>query len=638
MNPRLVKEWSPLRLPTYVAVGAALMPLLVKVSSSALSHEVAWFLVSSAVFAFTLSIPLLAATSFGIEFHHRTFGLLLAQPAERFRLWKEKVWVLSGLVAALTVLWLAQFGVLRWLAPGQPGVDLSVVELSELDLTAGGVLAAALLLVAVVCSSCYWTLVARSTLGGLVLSFAIPFLLLAILVNVLEWASPAVSGSESMDSHLLVACALFAPIYSLVFLWLGWRKFERLELRDALFPDNGTSPGWRFGAGSWVGRLLRCRPTGGGWNLVRKEFRLQKPLWMVAAAFTVGWLALAGLHWLQPQRGYQTVLAVVVCFYFPLTVLLAASISLGEEKNLGVVDWQLTLPVSALRQWAVKLGVGLVVALVLAVVLPLVLAWATLPQDTLDLEKVDSGALVAFSVMFCVVFFLSFWAAALLRNTIQAALAAVVGAAAMAFCVPSAVWLADQLGGLQTGMLTWFIVHFQLPLEVFKQDVFVRSIPCVAGTGLLVVVLAQSLTQFRRSQCGWAVIVRYSAVLLMTAFLGVFWCADFFVSAAHMNLINGGSVGFIQDIGAAVRAYARGGPPGNTPRQVTLRDLETKRALSPEARTWLKGAVISMDWPSTFERSDRQPKVLCATVELPSGKKTWFWYGTLQNGTLSSFQ
>ena len=133
MNPRLVKEWSPLRLPTYVAVGAALMPLLVKVSSSALSHEVAWFLVSSAVFAFTLSIPLLAATSFGIEFHHRTFGLLLAQPAERFRLWPEKVWVLSGLVAALTVLWLAQFGVLRWLAPGQPGVDLSVVELSELE-------------------------------------------------------------------------------------------------------------------------------------------------------------------------------------------------------------------------------------------------------------------------------------------------------------------------------------------------------------------------------------------------------------------------------------------------------------------------------------------------------------------------
>src|SRR5262245_49251139 len=46
-------------------------------------------------FAFCVGFPLLATLSFGNEFQFGTLSLLLSQPVERSRIWKEKSAVIS---------------------------------------------------------------------------------------------------------------------------------------------------------------------------------------------------------------------------------------------------------------------------------------------------------------------------------------------------------------------------------------------------------------------------------------------------------------------------------------------------------------------------------------------------------------
>src|SRR5690348_4145163 len=91
MSNRLVKEFSPLLLPGCVAIiGSAVRP----------SNDIAATLGTLACFG---GFALLAATAFGLEFQHRTLGLLLSQPVERSSLWHQKLLVvfLGGIVVTL---------------------------------------------------------------------------------------------------------------------------------------------------------------------------------------------------------------------------------------------------------------------------------------------------------------------------------------------------------------------------------------------------------------------------------------------------------------------------------------------------------------------------------------------------------
>src|SRR5436305_9954815 len=51
-------------------------------------------------FALWIGIPLLAALSLGNEFQHRTFSLMLSQPVDRMRIWREK-WTVT-MIAVLS--------------------------------------------------------------------------------------------------------------------------------------------------------------------------------------------------------------------------------------------------------------------------------------------------------------------------------------------------------------------------------------------------------------------------------------------------------------------------------------------------------------------------------------------------------
>jgi hypothetical protein len=148
----------------------------------------------------------------------------------------------------------------------------------------------------------------------------------------------------------------------------GWRQFMALEAIDG--------PGAAMRLPRWfaLGQSLRDtrterRPV--WWLLVTKELRLQHMSFVVAALFVVGYSTFR----LAPSS--PTCSAIWVrrwrCCTPAILVVLVGALACAEEHRLGTVAWQVLLPVSARRQWAVKVAVVLTLSLVLGCVLPAVL-------------------------------------------------------------------------------------------------------------------------------------------------------------------------------------------------------------------------------------------------------------------------
>jgi len=68
---------------------------------------------------------------------------------------------------------------------------------------------------------------------------------------------------------------------------------------------------------------------------------------------------------------------------------LTGIVTVAEERNLGVLTWQMTQPVSALKQWVVKVSVAFTLCLVLGLIVPstLILLGNWLSPGGIDLHK-----------------------------------------------------------------------------------------------------------------------------------------------------------------------------------------------------------------------------------------------------------
>jgi hypothetical protein len=96
-------------------------------------------------------------------------------------------------------------------------------------------------------------------------------------------------------------------------------------------------------------------------NLIRKEMRLLWPLWLLLVTCIVGTAFIGALQLLPDMSTDRlaAIAAVVVIGFNLLSMILAGSLSMGEERTLGTQSWHLTLPVPAGLQWLVKLTIGL---------------------------------------------------------------------------------------------------------------------------------------------------------------------------------------------------------------------------------------------------------------------------------------
>lgn len=370
MRTRALKELRLLRFPWLVAaIASSLLPLQSWFDNPFGDNFALTFLFGAAPFAFVASVVLLGALSFGTEFQHGTLQFLLSQPLRRRQMWTEKLLTMGLAVVTLAIVYGLMLLMAKQLTPWWKPL---APETASLTLVQTLWLGTAFTLAAVG-SAGFWTLIARSTLGGIAFSFAAMSLGTLAVDSVLERSFEATLLSDGWLrlTSLMVAGAT----YSGVFLWLGWRKFAQMEIRDVTMSKSLSLPEWvTFRK---LAMLLRCQPTGSLRNLLRKEVCLQKPILTIAAVFVVCWLVTLGLFALQPARTelWNGILNGLTVVHVTIVVLLAGCVSLGEERALGLAAWHLTQPVSVRRQWFVKLAVSAGVLVIVGVVLPWLLSW-----------------------------------------------------------------------------------------------------------------------------------------------------------------------------------------------------------------------------------------------------------------------
>jgi len=385
---RMYKEARPLFWPWCVVLCASALTLLHPLSPLGGVSDL----------AYVLGIVLLATLPFGNEFQNRTFSLLLSQPISRMEIWREKLSITAIAVFTAAL------------------VFLSSSRASGVHTNWGFFAVTAIVFVA---SAPFWTLLTRSIVGGAVLNFGVYIFIFVLWGQVFSWGW----GYSKLAASTFMATMRFVSLgYAGLMLWLGWRLLARFQATGGMASDDLLMAGPDVMPGAWAG-WLRCRPSGAVLNLIRKELRLLRPVWLISllAALSGACLALFGLlHPGGSTRNFETAVVVVGGVSTLMIAILAGSLSLGEERTSGTHSWHMTLPVSAFRQWLIKLCVALFAGLVGAGLLPMLIAGRLLFGASRIFVDVHFG--MGWLFVLLILTFASFWCACAVKGTVRAVL------------------------------------------------------------------------------------------------------------------------------------------------------------------------------------------------------------------------
>lgn len=456
--------------------------------------------------AYWLACALLGAASFSHDFQYRTMGLLLTQPISRRRIWWEKHLILGLGQTGLLLLMLG-----LWFTDPQTRIDLEhehwrwilLLEITPLiyaafiGFTTGPALA----------------LLTRTLLGGATLTLACPWMLFLIC-----WLSvPRAHVAYHNSVPALINVTFVGSIYCGLLFLLGCRRFQRLEdvnllAQEFAAPRQFDSLFSRLTSGLAPGRDSQLA------NLLRKEVRLQRPAVFVAVFLVALWLAFIVVWQVHPALGAEVLILPSILLGLGIPVI-AGIVAVAEERSLGVHEWHLTLPVSARRQWGVKVLVALGVNVAFGILLPGLLAHASSwladnPQLVAEIPGRNvSPFLIANLVIFCAALYASTASSNSMRALIGAIGLFLAGGLAMNLAVETVhhvgVW-AEYGAHNQPGFLNrdaWW------PTPEVVQWAYEEFSP-VGWVGLAVWLGALGLMNFRRSLEAW----RRPARLLMPFF------------------------------------------------------------------------------------------------------------------------
>ena len=309
---------------------------------------------------YSVAAVALGALTVGHEYTHRTMGLLLVQPVDRRYVLLIKLGMLLGLLGVLgAAAWSAPFNTEAWQRPW-PWKHPAMVLLPVVV----GVFIAPWL-----------TMVCRNTLAGIVFAGTVPGLLMfsGELIGAVRFGVGHPDVDVFRDDVWTRGMVIILAAGAL----LTWRTFLRLEALDGTGSDVHM-PRWFT-----VERPARRHPV---WLLVRKEIHLQQMTLVVVVLFCIGWGTLSLLKDLVPAFANAPVVPVTV-IYFVLLSILIGSVASAEERNLGVVQCQLLLPMAAWQQWLVKVAVALGLALVMGVALPILLNYLSPAPDDFEIRR-----------------------------------------------------------------------------------------------------------------------------------------------------------------------------------------------------------------------------------------------------------
>jgi hypothetical protein len=589
---RIYKEARPLFWPWCAVVCAGALPLL---------HP-PYPLGEISRLAFLLVIPLLATLPFGSEFQNRTFSLLLSQPISRMEIWREKL-----SIAAIGVFTAAPLFLPFWSASGVHG-----------DREFWGY--AAVAVIVYVASAPFWTLFTRSIVGGVVLSFGVYTFMGVLGYQALFWG---MGSSKLAASTSMVTMSCLSLGYAGVMLWLGWRKLARFQATGGMAGDDLLTAGPDVLPGALVS-WLRCRPTGAVLNLFRKEFRLLRPVWLITVLAAVGWacLTLSGL--LHPQgltRGFETAMVSVGVITALIIAILAGSLSLGEEKTSGTNLWHLTLPVSARRQWFIKLCTALFAGFVGAGLMPFFIAGRLLEWSHILADVHVGRDLLVGAILLT---FAAFWCACAVKGTVPAVLWTLPVMIALYFAVELGKWAGPALTNLVLSSFDPFAnVKFATAVSRFTSTAFFKLIlaasinmtnsaqaALVLTTIILVPTLPYAVVQsyrlFRAQIQDRALsVVRSLLPLAMLASLCSFFSLAFYTfvsqaAEASRAAQHPKETALIETVGA-IRNILSGAekPDAAHPLELTVEDLAKVFPLSKSTRRLLDDShiTVSLDAP-----------------------------------------
>ncbi len=398
--------------------------------------------------SFFIGVPLLAALSLGNEFQQRTLSPWLTQPFSRARLWGEKMSVMFA--AALSAALVSGIGVFYLIWP-------------QLDFTWR--VAFIVCVLVATASAPFGTLAARSTIGGfgLIICYLTSVFLLAGKIGPRADLEPP----ASLPAAVITAISIFGLCYAVLVLWMGARKLARFQVTggsddsDLLMAGPSVMP-------EVMARWLRFRPSGAFGNLIRKELRLQRPFWL-STLVALLYLALAAMFRLLtsfPIHPEHPALAVKFAVFatlgalFMVAPVFAGILSLGEERSSGTQSWHMTLPVSPLRQWLIKLVMAMLAGFLSAVLLPLLVVIAIGSVFGSPFLFVDFRELRDWMILVPAMTFASFWCACAANGTVRASLWVATVPAAIVFARSGGTWLGQELvrttGTVRDLALSWY--------------------------------------------------------------------------------------------------------------------------------------------------------------------------------------
>jgi ABC-type transport system involved in multi-copper enzyme maturation permease subunit len=400
MNARLIKETRDL-LPIF----AGMLPFIVV-------PQLIWPPAGFGIVALGVACVVMAGSTFGNEFQHRTLTLLLSQPIPRSVVWREKMLVLgTGILTSLAAL-------LVCLAVRRPAVDNQ------------DWLVLVLIPLCAFCGAPFFTLSLRQGIAGIVAAVAVPCSILAAIALVTQQL-----GGDLTD-QLVAACVVLLLIYCALVYWLGYAKFKRLEAVDGPARELSLPAGVEA---FFVRPLTRlgARFQSPFATLLKKEFRLQQISFLLAGLFFL--FAVAGACLIQRHHNLAEAMIVGDCFICVVILpLIAGATAVAEEKGWGIAEWHLTLPPSALNQWSAKMLAALSTSLALGLLLPTALFLAA--NALLDKHGMRSGfppvpELLGFMLGSLLLTSVAVYAASISKSALRAILAAIgIVAAAYAAC------------------------------------------------------------------------------------------------------------------------------------------------------------------------------------------------------------
>lgn len=400
-NTRLMKEARAMFWPWCAVVMVALVsPLATQLNSFVLGE--------ADIIGFYLGIPLLAVIAFGNEFQHRTASLLLAQPVDRAQIWREKLTVtLAAAVSASLVYYL---------------VSRPTFERNPYD----WVFAAAFF-TTIVGSATFWVLIARTTAGAVVLNIAVQGLIVGGgfgLGQFILASSRSLAAAFSISAFgLLVAIG-----YATLMLWLGRRKLIRFQVAGEIGGHDLLSA-QHHAMTAPLTRPFHWQRNSPTLHLIRKEMRFLRPIWTLTAGVAATLLVLSRLMPLfSPDTRTLVTLAgdVALLMHLMLATVLAGSLSMGEERQLGTHSFNLTSPGPLPLQWLIKFLSAVSASLASAVVVVVAAYPIIAPQFPSylhtgvqaflrDRDTVNLFALVLAATL------VAFWCACAVDGTIRAA-------------------------------------------------------------------------------------------------------------------------------------------------------------------------------------------------------------------------